>query len=148
MNGLMIEKCMRNDLHTKNIFLGVYAFDELPSRRLILKPSCFIFNTEPRSEDGEHWLACFIDENGFCNFFDSYGLDPKFYGLETYFESTFNAIHINRQRIQGASKFCGLYCILYLLFRSRHLSKLFYNKFSSNFDENDLLISKLLKENR
>ena len=65
MNSTTILKLIKKD---KSIpFLNVFARNELPQKPPY--PSCFIFNTEPRHEDGEHWLAIYINSNGNAYFF-------------------------------------------------------------------------------
>ena len=67
MEETVILKCLNKDIKTKQLFLGVFARDELP---LIQKyPSCLIFNSKPRSNEGEHWLAIYFDANKRCYFF-------------------------------------------------------------------------------
>ena len=70
-----INEVLTKDTVTNKIFLGVFARDELPLK--VKYPSCLIFNTAPRVNKGEHWLALHYNEKGFCNFFDSYGKDPS-----------------------------------------------------------------------
>jgi hypothetical protein len=53
-----IYEVLSKDEITSKIFLGVFAKDELP---LELKyPCCFVCNTAPRHNRGEHWLAFFL----------------------------------------------------------------------------------------
>ena len=77
-----LEEILKIDKDTKKIFLGVFARDELPKR--VKYPSCFILNTQPRSQEGEHWLAIYFDHKRNCYFFDSYGNSPKYFGLDKY----------------------------------------------------------------
>lgn len=118
----------------KNIFLGVFPRDELPEIKTY--PSCFIINTDPKSKPGEHWLAFYIDKNGICDFFDSYGNAPVRFGLEDYL-SKFKSWNFSRQKIQGDSLNCGIYCILFLLYRSQNKLKEFYSEFNKTSILND-----------
>jgi hypothetical protein len=52
-----IEVILDKDAFTKKIFLGAFARDELPPNPPY--PSCFIVNTDPRSQAGGHWLALY-----------------------------------------------------------------------------------------
>lgn len=52
-------------------FLGIFAADMFPP---IQANTSFIVNTQPSSENGEHWLAIFIDETTI-HLFDSFGRD-------------------------------------------------------------------------
>ena len=125
-----IEEILEKDLITKNIFLGVFARNELP--REPAYPSCFVFNTAPRNMSGEHGLSVFYDKNGQCDFFDSYGMPPENFNMESYLNKTSYTWKYNKQRIQGNSVYCGHYCILFLLFRSRSKTITFFNGFDEN----------------
>ena len=137
-----IEEILERDSFTKKIFVGCLSRDELPP--VLKKPSCFVINTEPRSSKGEHWLAFYFEKDT-CYFFDSYGLSPKYYGFEKYIKQNSKKLVFNKQRLQGLSNYCGLYCILFLIFRARNDLKIFYNNFFKDFYLNDKLILKYLK---
>lgn len=58
-----------------------------------MKPAALIFNTDPHNENGSHWVAIYIDQNGLGMHFDSYGLLPiipqhlhRLQGLSTLFQ--------------------------------------------------------------
>jgi hypothetical protein len=140
----VIEKILSTDPLTKDIFIGAFAYDELPKSFKKL-PACFICNTQKRSERGEHWLAFYYDQNGNCDFFDSYGLPPSFFNLETYLENTSVKWTWNRKTIQGSSNFCGFYCILFLLFKIRNKTLNFFDYFTNDLNNNDKKIEKLIK---
>lgn len=135
MDEQLITKILKKDKKCSKIFLGVFARDELPKHPSY--PSCFIFNTHPRSKPGEHWLALFYSENGFCQFFDSYGYPPSFYRLETYLTNTSTGWNYNARRLQGNSDFCGIYSILFLLYKSRNKTMQFFKEFYLNYSKND-----------
>jgi len=139
-----LEEVLKKDLKTNKIFLGVFARNEIPLDPLY--PSCFVFNTAERNMSGEHWLAVFYDKNGFCDFFDSYGMPPENFNMESFLNTTSNSWKYNKQRIQGESLYCGHYCILFLLFRARSKTIDFFKGFSNNFTQNDLKLKKLLSE--
>ena len=77
-----IEKILTTDNITSKIFLGAFAYNELPKKFNL--PACFIANTQPRNQPGEHWLAFYYDAKGICYFFDSYGQTPYYYGFKNY----------------------------------------------------------------
>ena len=138
-----IEEILQKDSFTKPIFIGALARDELPKN--INYPTCFVLNTQPRSSRGEHCLAIFFENNQKSHFFDSYGLSPKYYGLDNYLKEHSKNIEFNKTRLQGLSNYCGLYCILFLLLKSRNQMKQFYSNFYlKDFYLNDKLILKLL----
>ena len=135
-----VERVLKRDNVNKKIFLDVFARDEVPDR--VKYPSCFIVNTHPRNKPGQHWLAFYYDKNKTCFFFDSYGRSPDYYNFKQYIEKNSIKCYYNRQRIQGQSYFCGLYCILFLLFKARNKEKIFFKKFTRNLRKNDQFINK------
>lgn len=146
MDEETIRKILFQDSHTKQCFKGVFARNELPTS-FDSYPACFVFNTQIRTQPGEHWLAIYIDKNKFARFFDSYGLSPAYYNVEFYLRKISNKWTWNQKQIQGLSQYCGLYCILFLIMASRHQLSNFYNQFTSNQYKNDKLIQNLINKN-
>jgi hypothetical protein len=138
MDEFLVETILKKDKVTSKIFLEAYARDELPSQPPF--PSCFIINTDPRSKPGAHWLAVYYNERGYCDFFDSYGQPPDYFNLEKYINKTSRGWSFNRKRIQGDSDLCGVYAILFLIFRARDQLPIFYKQFSNNYSKNDKVI--------
>ena len=137
-----IEECLEKDPKTSKIFLGVFARNELPKQ--VKYPSCLIFNTKPRSHEGEHWCAIFYDKDGIGTFFDYYGQEPKVYRLESYLERTSKPYSPNI-RVQGQSSYCGYYCMLFLLAASRGQMVKFYKFFNQDYSKNNTFF--LIKKN-
>ena len=142
MNSVQIEKILKSNLQTRNIFLGVFARDELP--KLDRFPCCFVINTAKRSHPGKHWLSFYYDKNKVCNFFDSYGNEPSFFNLDKYIYKTSKKLVSNNKAIQSwKSENCGYYCILFIILRSSgHSMKQFCNLFDENRDKNDQMIER------
>ena len=141
-----IEDVLYEDKKMKKMFKGAYAYDEKPK-----KPNsntCFILNTEKRTQTGEHWLAIYLDENNKGYFFDSFGKHPSFYNLKNYMDQISTKWVWNKKEIQGFSDYCGIYCILFLFFKAHDLQKLFFQIFKLSSTENDRIIYKLLKKFR
>jgi len=139
-----IDEVLRTAPETHKIFLGVFARNELPVKPTY--PSCFVFNTEPRGQSGEHWLGLYYDSDGKCNFFDSYAQPASRYGLSSYLDKTSISWSENKNRIQGNSQYCGHYVIFFLLFRARSKSLSFFQSFGTNFSRNDKKIKALIDE--
>jgi len=99
-------------------FAGVFPSDRLPRRRLT-EPTLLVVNTDRATEPGEHWIAIYVDGNGYGELFDS---------LATVSLKTFNAF-MNRNckrwirsdvQLQSViSRFCGHYVTMYCILRSR-----------------------------
>ena len=60
-------------------WLGVYARDELPDLQHTELPFALVFNTQPKDNPGQHWLAIYAPSNSPTEFFDSFGMPPSFY---------------------------------------------------------------------
>ena len=82
LNTFDILKAITSDEFARFDFKGVVPRDKLPQK--VTYPTSIVMNTHKSSQSGEHWLALYYDENGMCSFFDSFGMDPDFYGLKDY----------------------------------------------------------------
>jgi hypothetical protein len=101
-------------------WLGVFARDELPDLNLRRRPFALILNTDPRNKPGQHWLAIFAPKAGRVELFDSYGLPPNFYGLDS-----FDLIYNSTSFHSSSSSVCGHYCKFFLFNRTK--GYLFYD---------------------
>lgn len=135
-----IDEILETDSVTQKLYLGSFAFDELP--KITQFPSCLIINTQPRSKQGEHWLACYFDDKKNSYFFDSYGNDPSYYKLGNFLKTNSNNIFFNNKKIQGILPYCGFYCIFFLLFVVRGKLDDFYKPFGNLVILNDNFIYK------
>lgn len=121
-------------------FLGVFPIDLIPSFNNIKFPACLVANTDPSTKPGTHWVAIYLESPNKIEFFDSYGLHPSVYGF------SFSVVKYNQSQLQSfTSNVCGQYCIYYLFKRSR-CSCIFSKEFSTNSDNNDILIVKWFKK--
>ena len=99
MNTLQIERLLKNDSKTKKIFKKVCAFDQLHKTVFL---SAYVINSDPSSEPGEHWIAAYFDKRGRGEYFDSYGLAPAFFGLESYMDTySLSGWIYNRKTLQA-----------------------------------------------
>jgi hypothetical protein len=140
----VVEAILERDLITKKLFQGAFARDELPRKPPY--PSCFIINSDPRHRPGRHWLAVYYSARGYASFFDSYGHSPDYFNLENYLFQTSTGFGFNSKRIQGDMPFCGVYCVLYLLYKARNKESVFFNQFTTKYIQNDKLINNLINE--
>lgn len=140
-----ITDILKKDLNTKQLFMGVYARDELPTE--LNYPCCFVINTHTRAEVGEHWLAFYYDINKICYFFDSFGLSPYFYRLINFIKNTSYDFTYNMKRLQGDSDYCGYYCVLFLLYVCMDKLDIFFLIFNSSSEKNDLIIKNEIENN-
>ena len=99
-------------------FQGVFPSDILP--KIETYPAGFIFNNEPSTEAGMHWLAFYFPEKGQSEFFDSYGFPPEFYTPNFTKFIKNSKRHINTKLLQSMdTAVCGDYSLYYLWHRVR-----------------------------
>ena len=146
MNNFQLNEILIKDNFTKKIFMGALALDKLPKK--IKYPSCLIINNQKSHQKGEHWLAVYYNSKKKATFFDSYGFSPTKYHLNSFIQKTSNTIEYNKMQIQSIfSPYCGLYCVLFLLFLARGKSLDYFLKlFKKNTLLNDKLIEKMIKK--
>jgi hypothetical protein len=148
MNTLQLEKILAD--HLKSVYFGVCAEDQLPDTDV--RPLAIIVNSDPSYEDGTHWSALYLFQNGTGEYFDSYGQPAE--------ETVRNYLHIqaplgwayNTRLLQNLwSTVCGAYCVQYLEARHRKrdipfstlLRRLFPYRDS---DKSDKLVQRRMKE--
>lgn len=108
---------------TSNVnFLGVFAINELDSVRKDITisdyPVCYVGNTHPSDQPGEHWLAFYWPNVKHCEFFDSYGLSPSNYQLELDAPPSVKVTSNSRLLQSLTSNVCGAHCVWFLVLRS------------------------------
>ena len=101
-------------------FLGVFPCDKLP--RNVPRPSCIIANTQPSGTAGEHWIAIFINKEGYGDYFCSYGVTPLFVFCD-FLNRECVDWNYSQKRIQSSmSTTCGQYALFFLFCRAHGLS--------------------------
>ena len=136
-----ISNTINRDVFGRSNFLGVYAIDQLP--RITCFPCCLVVNTDPFYKPGEHWVAIYFEKNRSCEFFDSFGIPPDYYGLNKYIDRVSRSVTYNNIQLQEMnSSSCGYYCIYYILLKSRFFDlKNIIGLFSkTDFKLNDFLV--------
>ena len=115
MNSEDIERAVRRRVRR---FDGVYAADRLPN-----DPCLLVCNTDPSHKLGEHWVAIYVDEEGrYGEYFDSFGRPPPV-TFRRYLDKHCMHWSYNDVQLQSvASRFCGHYCVLYCILRSRGIN--------------------------
>ena len=139
MNGARIESILRKDAKCRRMFLGVFPSDRLPNR--FDSPALMVCNTDPHDKPGEHWIAIYVEDDGYGEYFDSFGLPPKAI-FRTFLNRNCRNWIFNNKHVQSAiSRFCGHYCILYCLHRCRgeNLNAI-VGKFTMDTGLNDYLV--------
>ena len=125
MNTFELEHILQRNISPREIFLGVFALDGLPTRTELRQRNRWflVCNCCPSTKRGHHWVAVFYN-HGSIEFFDSFALSPWAYDVRmtTFLHYTSRAREIlyNDVRLQEIdSDACGHYCILFGVVRSR-----------------------------
>ena len=101
-------------LATEKSFIGVFALDKLPKKKIKL-PASLIINNDISSKKGDHWLSLVITKHQ-AFYFDSFGLPIidreilAFLSKQKYRKVTYSIKCI--QSIYSDK--CGLFCILFV----------------------------------
>lgn len=140
MNTSEIWSALRSHPLLCKYAIGVFASDQIPTKSK--RNICFIANTQPITEPGQHWIAFFCDNENRCDFFDSYGTNPTLHFKK--FLKTAKSVKKNTRQIQSnLSTCCGQYCLFYLTLRCEKKShEEILRLFSSNLHENDKFVTK------
>jgi len=106
---------------------GVFAFDRLD----YLHPGkVYVVNNKPSTHPGEHWIVVDMTLRQ-PYLFDSFGKHPKYYGLPPM-------KHWKRALQDPKSYTCGVYCIYYIVHRTKHISpEHMFRKFTRRRVQND-----------
>jgi len=132
-----------NNLSKVKNFIGVFSRDELHFKYPY--PLSIVVNTEDSSHPGSHWVAIYIDENGYGEYFDSYGFPPMHQEFIWFLENNSTKSHFyNKKFLQCLTCItCGHYCIAYIKMRSNGNT---YFDFIKLFTNNQLINDKIIKK--
>ena len=75
MDTVELLRNVESDDVVRRTFWGVLPSDKLPDRIEIF-PVSFIVNTDSSREEGSHWVAFYLQNEDYGDFFDSYGNSP------------------------------------------------------------------------
>lgn len=125
------------------IFNGVFACDRLPIN--IKLPFACIVNLSPAKHTGTHWVSLYIDNNGYGEYFDSYGFKPRSRHIQLFLRLHCRKMFCNTTQLQPiSSNKCGKYAVLYIIYKLHKGSiNNFIKLFSKNTFVNDITIDTL-----
>ena len=142
---------IRRKLRRLPMFDEVYPSDQLPRRR-IAKPTLLIANTDGSGKPGQHWVAIYVQGDGYGELFDSLASRPIRKPFKAFMNSQCRKRWItNEAQLQSAvSRFCAHYCVLYCILRSRGFD---VERITRSFKRNDtglndVLVHGLVCDNR
>ena len=133
LNGNQLLYVINHDCRTNSRFEGVFSIDNLP--KYLPTNSCLLFNSDPTSKPGTHWLALFMNDNKQLEFFDSYGLNTTFYKLSKKNLPKHYSLKCNKTQLQDLySTKCGYFCLYYIYYKVRQykMEDIFINFFKNN----------------
>lgn len=115
MNTEQIDRILKNDTACKRSFQGVFSVNTLPNN-----PRLLVCNTDPSHKPGTHWISIYVDQDtGRGEYFDTFGRPPEGV-LKDYMNEHCTVWTFNSKQLQSIiSSFCGYYCCVYCMFRSR-----------------------------
>ena len=123
-------------------FIGCYSDDEIA--KLVLRPPCYlIVNLDKSTQPGTHWLALGIFPN-LIEIFDPLGFDifswPSLpHGLLSFLHklSFRKKVKVIPRLQSKKSTLCGLFCVFYIMLRSKISLSSIIGYFSSALVSND-----------
>ena len=62
MNSEQLHWILSRDPITRKTFVDVYARDEIKRINSVAFPSAYIFNFDPSTKPGLHWMACVVSQ--------------------------------------------------------------------------------------
>ncbi len=119
MNSFQIEKIIFHLFPLNVNFNGIYSIDNL-NKVPYTFPLYIISNTAPSWTKGEHWIAIYIKNSKYGEYFDSYGRKPL-NEFNKFMKSRCKYIKSNNKILQNIlTATCGGYCIYYLYHKSKN----------------------------
>ena len=116
-----IANIVGRDKKASELFLGVFAGDQLPTKKINDDVWLLITNCCASNLPGLHWVGIFGNKDGI-EFFDSYGLPPDAYPLVKLFIKSQKPklLRYNSVQIQNVhSQACGWYALFFVFNKSR-----------------------------
>ena len=149
MNSTMIEKILKSDRRTKNVFGGVYASDKLPEK-VDRYPKAFVANVDTSDKPGSHWISFCFESPERSELWDPLGQKPNTYTFSFVSFLARNSLqwtYIPRTVQSAFSNVCGHICIYYIFYRCRNVSMgtIMY-KFTINLEQNDRLVASFVRK--
>ena len=105
MNSHEIDRALKRERSTRDLFVGVFAADTLPKEKEF--PGGYIANTDASTQSGQHWVAFFC-EKGVIECFDSFATNPASYSpyIERWLDDEYQIVQ--KETIQSEdSTVCG-----------------------------------------
>ena len=120
MNSEKIRRLVKKCKVLKPTFIGVYARDNLPTRRLSeLKSWALIINLDTINQPGSHWVAIYIPQKkSYMEYFDSTGRPPYHQTIIHFLKQRKYYLYNDKVLQSVYTTTCGQYCLFYLCSRA------------------------------
>lgn len=142
MNTTQITTCMTKISPYLNAY--VCASNRLPL--FTSKPVYIISNLDPDYKPGSHWIAIHITNEGYGEYFDSYGRKPTGHHLLFLKRNSKMWIYNSKEIQNDFSSVCGEYCLMYIYFKYKGKQMYdFLEKFSDMTLCNDVIVKKMFE---
>ena len=138
MNSVQLE----GQLSQLDGYQGVFAVNFFPY--LEIGEFC-VFNTKcwPCTTEVGHWLVAY-SESDCLEFFDSYGLNPGFYGFPASLDYDICFSHAQLQSLTSAT--CGQWCVVFCMYKKQGGSFADFSSYFSkkNHEANDIRVRSMV----
>lgn len=149
MNARELTQLLSSNIHTRRIFRGVFARDQLKSLDKLpsSQPSAFVINCCPLKLPGQHWMALFIHRQK-AIYFDSFGIPPFHPDIESFIKKNATKVIYNKRLLQDiTSDACGFYVMYFIYQKSRGVSlPQLLQPFNTNTQTNDRKLYHRIKQ--
>ena len=150
MNSKKIAQLTQRCKYLRPIFIGVYARDTLPTKRLSKRKSwALIVNLDTHLEAGSHWVAIYMPrKSNYIEYWDSTGRPPRHTTIWNFLNQR-DRCYFNNIRLQSSyTTTCGQYCLFFLCSRVHGLTRkeiLHFFK-SDNLIFNDRFVNRVVQD--
>ena len=148
MNTEELLGSINSDDVVRGTFGGVLPRDKLPKKLIGGFPRTYIVNTDTSREPGKHWVAFYLENEHYGEFFDSYGNAPGHLAreFETFLQRRVERYSYNDKKLQGDySTVCGQFCLFYLHHRCRGYDmREITRMFRKDPEINDILVNEFV----
>ena len=136
MNTNEIASLLSANVYTAERFKGVYPYDKIPILNDVKKECCFVFNLDPSTRNGSHWVAVMLHPTKRNVYFDSYGWPPFKNRLKNLMVKCGDFDYNSQQLQHSFSTTCGQWCMYFIHEHCRGLS---LKELIANFSKEYLL---------
>ena len=120
MNSKKIFELTQKCEYLRPIFIGVFARDDLPKRKLSRNKShALIVNLDTKSQPGSHWIGIYAPRKcTYIEYWDSTGRPPRHESILNFLNYQRDFFYFNNMSLQSIyTTTCGQYCLFFLCCR-------------------------------